>query len=111
MSRSVRINATMDEELLKRLDAFAAGRYEDRSTAVRQLLDFALREMRKREALDSYRAGRLTLREFARGLGLNVWAAHDLLRAAGVAIAQGDRTETGSTLESVVAGLQPPTPA
>lgn len=107
MSRSVRINATMDEELLSRLDAFAAGRYEDRSTAVRQLLDFALREMRKREALDSYRAGRLSLREFARSLGLDVWASHDLLRSAGVAIAQGDRTETRAALESVVSGMNP----
>jgi len=104
MSRSVRINATMDEELLKRLDAFAAQRYEDRSTAVRQLLDFALREMRKREALDSYKAGRLTLREFARALGLDVWAAHDLLRASGVAVAQGDRLETSASFEKVIAG-------
>lgn len=103
MSRSVRINATMDEELLQRLDAFAAQRYEDRSTAVRQLLDFALREMRKREALDSYKAGRVTLRELARALGLDVWSTHDLLRSEGVAVAQGDRIETSATLESVVA--------
>lgn len=106
MSRSVRINATMDEELLRRLDAFAAQRYEDRSTAVRQLLDFALREMRKREALDAYQSGRLTLREFARSLGLDVWAAHDLLRSAGVAVAQGDRLETRATFEQVIAGAQ-----
>lgn len=43
MSRAVRVNATMDQELLRRIDAFAASRYEDRSTAMRQLVDFALR--------------------------------------------------------------------
>lgn len=103
MSRAVRINATMDEELLRRVDAFAAERYEDRSTAVRQLVDFALRELHKREALGAYRAGRLTLREFARGLGLDAWTAHDLLRAEGVAVAQGDRIETTATLEAALA--------
>ena len=48
----------MDEELVRRLDAFAESRYEDRSTALRQLVDFALREMHKREALEAYEAGR-----------------------------------------------------
>lgn len=102
MSRSVRINATMDEDLLTRVDAFAALRYEDRSTAVRQLVDFALRELSKRDALDAYRAGRVTLREFARALGMDVWAAHDLLRAEGVAVAQGDRTETQDALHAAL---------
>lgn len=102
MTRAVRINATMDEELLRRIDAFAAERYEDRSTAVRQLVDFALRELQKRAALEAFRAGRVTLREFARGLGLGVWAAHDLLRAEGVAVARGDRDETAATLAAVL---------
>lgn len=106
MSRAVRINATMDEELLRRVDAFASARYEDRSTAVRQLVDFALRELHKREALDSYRAGRVTLREFARTLGLDLWAAHDLLRAEGVADAQGDRSETSATLAAALRSVR-----
>ena len=50
MSRAVRVNATMDEELVRRVDAFASSRYEDRSTALRQLVDFALRELQKRDA-------------------------------------------------------------
>lgn len=102
MSRAVRINATMDEDLVRRVDAFASSRYEDRSTAVRQLLDFALRELQKREALEAYRESRLTLREFARALGLDVWAAHDLLRAEGVAVARGDRLETKSALDDAL---------
>lgn len=102
MSQAVRLNATMDEELLRRLDAYAQDHYEDRSTALRQLVDFALRELRKRDALDAYRSGRVTLREFARALGLDVWAAHDLLRSEGVEVSQGDRAETASALDAMV---------
>ena len=106
MSRAVRVNATMDEELLRRVDAFAAGRYEDRSTAMRQLVDFALRELQKRDALEAYRTGRVTLREFARALGLDTWGAHDLLRVEGVAVAQGDRRETRAALDEVARTVQ-----
>lgn len=102
MSQAVRVNATMDEELLRRVDAYAAERYEDRSTALRQLVAFALRELHKRDAMEAYRSGRVTLRDFARSLGLDVWAAHDLLRAEGVAAAQGDRSETRSALAATL---------
>jgi predicted HTH domain antitoxin len=102
VSRAVRLNATMDEDLLRRLDAYARDHYEDRSTALRQLVDFALRELRKRDALQAYRSGRVTLREFARALGLNVWAAHDLLRAEGVEVGQGDRAETSAALTAML---------
>ncbi len=102
MSRSVRVNATLDQELLRRVDAFAASRYEDRSTAVRQLLDLALRELSQREAIDAYRAGRVTLRELARVLALDVWGAHDLLAELGVAAAQGTRGESTAGLEELL---------
>jgi hypothetical protein len=92
----------MDEEILRRVDAFAASRYEDRSTALRQLVDFALRELTKREALDAYRAGRVSLRELGRSLGLDVWGTHDLLASEGVAVAQGRREETRGDLEAVI---------
>jgi len=105
MAQAVRVNATMDEELLRRVDAFAAERYEDRSTALRQLVAFALRELHKRDAVDAYRGGRVTLREFARSLDLGAWAAHDLLRAEGVAVAQGERSETRSALDVTLAEL------
>ncbi len=102
MAHAVRVNATMGEDLLRRVDAFAAERYEDRSTALRQLVAFALRELHKRDSMDAYAAGRLTLREFARSLDLDVWAAHDLLRAEGVAVAQGERNETRSALNATL---------
>lgn len=105
MTRAVRVNATIDAELVQRIDAFAAQRYEDRSTAIRQLVDFALRELQQRDALDAYRSGRVTLREFSRALGLDTWAAHDLLRAEGVAVAQGGRGETRAALELALADV------
>lgn len=105
MSRAIRVNATMDEEILRRVDAFAAQRYEDRSTALRQLVDFALRELAKREAIEAYRGGRLTLRELGRALGLDVWGVHDLLAGEGVAVAQGRREETLGALDELIADL------
>jgi predicted HTH domain antitoxin len=102
---TVRVNATMDAELVRRIDAYAEGRLEDRSTALRQLADFALREMALRDALAAYRDGRVSLREFARTLGVDLWHAHDLLRAQGVAVAQGSRDESGTGLADVLADL------
>ena len=104
MTETVRINTTLDRELLARIDAFARERLEDRSTAIRQLVDLALRELSKREAIEAYRQGRVTLREFGRALGLDVWKAQDLLLAEGVAVAQGARGETADALDAIVAG-------
>lgn len=102
-AKAVRINATLDADLLARIDAFASSRLEDRSTAIRQLVDLALRELAKRDALAAYTQGRLTLREFARALALDTWSAQDLLAAEGVAVAQGDRSETAYALRAVLA--------
>ncbi|HZI97285.1 MAG TPA: hypothetical protein VFD41_07135, partial [Actinomycetales bacterium] len=99
MSETVRINATLDRELLERIDAFARDRLEDRSTALRQLVDLALRELSKRDAVEAYRQGRLTLREFGRVLNLDIWKAQDLLLAEGVAVAQGGLGETADALD------------
>lgn len=103
----VRINATMDEALVRRIDAYAEQHLEDRSTALRQLADFALREMALRSALEAYRKGRVSLREFARTLGVDTWQAHDLLRADDVAVAQGAREETTTGLAKVLAAVSP----
>lgn len=93
----------MSRSLVQRIDAFAEGRFEDRSTAIRQLVDFALREMTKREALEAYQAGRVTLREVGRALSLDAWATQDLLAAEGGAIAQGAREETQGALRDAMA--------
>lgn len=106
MTDVVRVNTTLDATLLRRLDTFAASHFEDRSTAIRQLIDIGLREQSKREALEAFRLGRLTVREFARALGLSYWGAQDLLASEGVAVAQGDVEETAATVESFLVRLQ-----
>lgn len=50
----------------------------------------------------------MTLREFARGPGLDTWGAHDLLRVEGVAVAQGDRRETRAALDEVTRAVEGP---
>ncbi len=80
-----------------------AARLEDRSTAIRQLVDQALRDLTTREALQVYQQGRMTLRDFARSLRLDVWAAQDLLSVHGVAVAQGGRGETAAALAALLA--------
>ncbi|HVA20920.1 MAG TPA: ribbon-helix-helix protein, CopG family [Candidatus Micrarchaeia archaeon] len=103
MRRTVRINATLDADLLDRIDAFARSRHEDRSTALRQLAEMALRQLTQREALAAFGQGRLTLRELGRTLRLTTWETHDLLAAEGVAVAQGARAETAAALAAVLA--------
>ena len=115
MSDIARVNASLDRDLLDRVDAFASRHREDRSTAIRQLLDIALRELAKQDGLDAYRGGRLTLRELATMLGLGVWATHDLLSAEGVAVAQGTMSDTAvdsaALLAEMLAGSEDPPPA
>lgn len=63
--------------------------------------------------LAAYRGGRLTLRELATMLGLDVWATHDLLSAEGVAVAQGTMAETAADANALLAemlALQPDPP-
>ena len=108
MSKVRRVNATLDEDLLARVDDYAARHREDRSTAIRQLLAIALRSLAEDDAIEAYVNGRLTLRELAEMLDLSVWGAHDFLAARGVAIAQGTMAETASDLDRV---LNEPVPA
>lgn len=67
-------------------------------------MDFALRELTKREALASYSGGRLTARELGELLGLDAWGVADLLAAEGVAAAQGSAAETRAALDSLLRG-------
>lgn len=107
MSKFRRVNVTLDADLLARVDEYAARHREDRSTAIRQLLDLALRSLAERDAIEAYESGRLTVRELAAVLNLGVWGAHDFLASRGVAIAQGTLAETASDLDAVLGELVP----
>ena len=86
MLKKVKINATIDPELLGRLDEYSLRSQEDRSTAIRQLLAFALREKNKTKALQANKEGRLTIRQCAELLGVDYYEMNDLLSEANIPI-------------------------
>ena len=102
MSKVRRVNASLDEELLARVDGYASRHHEDRSTAIRQLLDIALRSLAEEDAIEAYESGRITLRELAALLNLSVWGAHDFLASKGVAVAQGQMAETETDVAALL---------
>ncbi|MGQ0743503.1 MAG: UPF0175 family protein [Acidimicrobiales bacterium] len=108
MNDVVRINATVDRGLLARVDKFADLHSEDRSTAIRQLLRAALRHAAMEEALTAFRQERLTLREMAEALDLDVWAVHDLLASQGISVGQGSRLETAADLAALLPATASP---
>lgn len=71
MDKKIKISARFDPALLKRVDAYASNRYTDRSDAIQHLVSFALREINKKEAVQAYREGRMTIRQCADMLGVD----------------------------------------
>ena len=85
-SEVVRINTTLTKDLLKELDSYAKEHQEDRSTAIRQLLSEALKEISRNSLIDDYKNNKITLRQFAQRLGVTYWEAMDILIEAGVPV-------------------------
>jgi len=71
-----KVSISMPEEILNVVDVIAERKYEDRSTAVRQLLAEAMKE----EILRMCFRGKLTHREAASILKVSLWELHDLAR-------------------------------
>jgi len=90
----VRVNFTAPKELIERVDQFARERLEDRSTAIRQLVQEGLRAVLTERVVEQYRRGGLTLREAAARLGLDLWEFQDLLRQIGVPLSGADGEES-----------------
>jgi hypothetical protein len=82
----VRINATLSDEILALVDAYANALHEDRSTAVRQLVMKGLTFENMRRAVDAYKHGKLTLREINHLLKIDYWEAQDLLLREGIPV-------------------------
>lgn len=87
----VRVNFTAPKELIERVDQFAHERLEDRSTAIRQLVQEGLKALMTDKVLEQFRRGGLTLREAAARLGVDLWEIQDLLRQRGISISGADR--------------------
>ena len=75
-----RVNTTMPESLLKKVDLYRELNLEDRATAIRQLVAEGLRVKLQQTVLEQYRRRKSTLRQGAELLGITYWEMNDLLR-------------------------------
>lgn len=89
----VRVNFTAPKELIERVDQFAQERLEDRSTAIRQLVQEGLKALLTDKVLGQLQRGGLTLREAAARLGIDLWELMDLLQQRGIPASGADRPE------------------
>ncbi|MFQ5811728.1 MAG: UPF0175 family protein [Anaerolineae bacterium] len=85
-AKMVRVNFTAPPELIERVDQFAEERLEDRSTAIRQLVQAGLKALLTDRVLAQFQRGGLTLREAAARLGVDLWEFQDLLRERGLPV-------------------------
>jgi len=82
----VRVNVTLRKDLLEKIDEYAKNKYEDRSTAMRQLVSLGLQEGNKKEVAYAYQNKRITLREAADLLGTDYYGAQDILAEEGIPV-------------------------
>ena len=81
-----RVNIMLNTNLLKKIDGFAVSHEADRSTAVRQLVLFALHHTQILQAIEKYKAREITLRQIAELLGISYWEVNDILASHNVPI-------------------------
>jgi Arc/MetJ-type ribon-helix-helix transcriptional regulator len=81
-----RVNVTLGKDLLEKIDGYAKNKYEDRSTAMRQLMALGLQEGNKKDVTYAYKNKKITLREAAELLGTDYYGAQDILAGEGVAV-------------------------
>lgn len=100
-SEVVRITATLTKDLLRELDSYAEEHQEDRSTAIRQLLFAALKEISKNKIINDYKNNKITLRQVAEKLGVAYWEAMDILAEAGVPVQKLTKEEIQNRKQKV----------
>jgi metal-responsive CopG/Arc/MetJ family transcriptional regulator len=99
----VRVNVTLRKDLLEKVDEYAKKKYEDRSTAMRQLVSLGLQEGNKKDVAYAYKNKTITLREAAELLGTEYYETQDILAEEGVPVT--DLTE-GEIVERKKKGLK-----
>ena len=80
MDRVKRVNTTMPESLLRKVDLYSAWNLEDRATAIRQLVAEGLRVKLQQAVLEQYKKGKITIRQGAELLGITYLEMDELLR-------------------------------
>ena len=84
--KMMRVNFTAPEELIDQVDQFARERLEDRSTAIRQLVQEGLKSFLIDRVLRQYQRGGMTLRETATRVGVEVNELIELLIERGIPV-------------------------
>jgi len=75
-----RVNTTMPESLLRKVDLYSRLNLEDRATAIRQLVAEGLRLKLEKSVLERYRERIITLRQAAEMLGITYLEMDEVLR-------------------------------
>jgi len=75
-----RVNTTMPESLLRKVDLYSKLNWEDRATAIRQLVAEGLRVKLQQTVLEQFRKGQITIRQGAELLGVTYLEMNELLR-------------------------------
>ena len=76
--KPVRVNVTLKTDLLERIDSYAKEKYEDRSTAMRQLIHAGLQERRKKDVAYAYGNARIKYSGLQAGVLLSKSAHGDV---------------------------------
>lgn len=74
------VTARLPPEMLREVEKLAEREKIDRSELIRRLLDLALQQRRREEALETYRAGNVTLWKAAEMAGLSLREMMDLVK-------------------------------
>ena len=80
MDRMRRVNTTMPESLVEKIDLYGELNLADRATAIRQLVAEGLRVKMAQAVLEQYRRDKITIRQGAEILGITYMEMNDLLR-------------------------------
>jgi TDG/mug DNA glycosylase family protein len=83
--KTEQINIRLDTELVGALEQLAREESLDRATAIRRLLETAIKEWELERAISGYRRGELSLGRASEESGLTQWELIDAVRTAGLA--------------------------
>ena len=75
-----RVNTTMPESLLRKVDLYKKWNLEDRATAIRQLVAEGLRVKLQEHVLTQFRRGKMTIRQGAEILGITYLEMNEILQ-------------------------------
>ncbi len=93
MTETVRINATLNKELLEKIDFYAEEKMENRSTAIRQLISEGLKQKLLDKVIEKIREHKMTIRQGAELLDIEYWELQEILKEKNTAIIDSTEKE------------------